>query len=71
MPGWSPGSASRSDVNAIHAPSGDQRGRKLPDGWSVRFEAVFEARSSSQMSAVPRARVETNARVRPSGERAP
>ena len=70
-PGLAPGCASRSELNAIHAPSGDQAGRKFPECCFVRFVYVFDAMSISQMSAVPAARVETKASVRPLGDSAP
>ncbi len=70
LAGKYPGCASRSEVNAIQVESGDQLGRKFPDECFVRLEYVFELMSISQMPAVPPLRVDTNASVFPSGDRA-
>src|SRR5260370_36870823 len=60
----------RSDENAIHFPSGDQHGRKLPGAW-VRFRAFLVCKSSTQMSADPVPREDTNASCFPSRQRTP
>src|SRR4029077_2162336 len=60
----------RSDENAIHFPSGDHAGRKSPAGCDVTLRDLCVARSRTQMSACP-LRLDTNANVFPSGERAP
>jgi len=70
-PGNAPGLVSRSEEKAIHLPSGDHAGRKFPDRLAVRLRTVLLARSISQMFAVPPPRVETKARVLPSGEIVP
>ena len=70
-PGYTPALASRSELNAIHWPSGDQLGLKSPARLLVKFLYFFVVKSNSQMFAFPDARVETKARVVESGDSVP
>src|ERR1700730_18090482 len=60
----------RSDEKAIHCPSGDHDGRKLPAAPEASGFALRVSRSSVHRSAVPPPRVVTNTSCRPSGENA-